>query len=107
MKALILVFCLLGVTSGAWAQTAVAATPAVTLSQHKVVDRYPDIGVPGSAMNLAFVDVFNQWKIWKPEVLQRDDWPELVAGEAVTVWAERRREEARQARLGLEPAAQK
>lgn len=91
---------------GATAQTttttpdvAVAETPAVTLSQQKAVDRYPDIGVAGSALNLAFVDVFTHWKTWKPEVLQRDDWPELVAAEAVNVYTARRREEARQARL--------
>ncbi|MEP6671488.1 MAG: hypothetical protein ABJF10_20165 [Chthoniobacter sp.] len=89
---------------GASAQTttpevAVAETPAVTLSQQKTVDRYPDIGVAGSALNLAFVDVFTHWKTWKPEVLQRDDWPEIVAAEAVNVYTARRREEARQARL--------
>lgn len=105
MKALLALFCLFGATFAACAQTevAVAATPAVTLSQQRVVAKYPDVGVAGSPMNLAFVDVFNQWKIWKPEVLQRDDWPEIVAEEAVTTWAARRREEARQARLGLTP----
>jgi hypothetical protein len=103
MKVILVLFCLLGATFSACAQTAVASTPAVTLSQQRVVDRYPDIGVAGSALNVAFVDVFNQWKIWKPEVLQRDDWPEIVAGEAVSLWTARRREEARQARLGLTP----
>jgi hypothetical protein len=38
-------------------------------------------------------------EVWKPEVLQRDDWPEIVAAEAVSVWTARRREEVRQARL--------
>ncbi len=103
MKALLALFCLLGAVFSASGQTAVAGTPLVTLSQQRVVDRYPDIGVAGSALNLAFVDVFNQWKTWKPEVLQRDDWPEIVAQEAVSVWAARRREETRQARLGLVP----
>ena len=105
MKAVLVLLCLFGAAFGACGQTSVASTPAVTLSQQHVVDKYPDIGVAGSALNLAFVDVFNQWKTWKPEVLQRDDWPEIVAGEAVSVWAARRREEARQARLGLVPMA--
>lgn len=106
MKALLALLCLFGVTFTTCAQTevAVAATPAVTQSQQRVVVKYPDIGVAGAPMNLAFVDVFNQWKIWRPEVLQRDDWPEIVAEEAVTLWKARRREEARQARLGLMPA---
>jgi hypothetical protein len=83
----------------AFPQAAVANTPAVALAQQRVVDQYPDIGVAGSALNVAFVDVFNQWKIWKPEVLQRDDWPAIVAAEALNVWSARRHEEARQARL--------
>ncbi len=107
MRAILVLFCFLGATFSACGQTAVAGTPAVSLSQQRVVDRYPDIGVAGSALNVAFVDVFNQWKIWKPEVLQRDDWPEIVAGEAVNLWTTRRREEARLARLGLVPLAPK
>lgn len=103
MKAILVLFCLLGAAFSACGQTAVASTPAVTLAQQRAVAKYPDIGVAGSALNLAFVDVFNQWKTWKPEVLQRDDWPEIVAEEAVSVWSARRREEARQARLGLLP----
>ncbi|HSI12778.1 MAG TPA: hypothetical protein VK961_12080 [Chthoniobacter sp.] len=103
MKAILVLCCFLGAAFHACGQSAVASTPAVTLSQQHVVDRYPDIGVAGSGLNVAFVDVFNQWKTWKPEVLQRDDWPEIVAGEAVSVWASRRREEARQARLGVVP----
>jgi hypothetical protein len=100
----VLVFLFFAGASLAFAQTtttvAIASTPAVTLSQQRVVDKYPDIGVAGSALNLAFVDVFHHWQTWKPEVLQRDDWPELVAAEAVGVWEARRREEARDARLG-------
>lgn len=91
-----------GFSVSAFAQAttaAVASTPAVTLAQQRVVDKYPDIGVAGSALNLAFVDVFHHWQTWKPEVLQRDDWPELVAAEAVSVWEARRHEEAREARL--------
>jgi hypothetical protein len=93
---------LLGFAADTFAQSAtvpVANTPAVLLSQQQVVDKYPDIGVAGSPLNLAFVDVFHHWQTWKPEVLQRDDWPELVATEAVSVWEARRREEAREARL--------
>lgn len=105
MKAILAFLCLFSAICGARAQTsvAVASTPAVTLAQQNVVAKYPDVGVAGSPMNLAFVDVFNQWKIWKPEVLQRDDWPELVAEEAATLWEARRHEEARLARLGLTP----
>jgi hypothetical protein len=100
MRAILVLLFLFAAASGAGAQTtAVAATPAVALSQQKAVDQYPDLGVAGSPLNLAFVDVFNQWKVWKPEVLQRDDWPEIVAADAVSVWQARRREEARQARL--------
>ncbi|MDR3401365.1 MAG: hypothetical protein P4L99_02615 [Chthoniobacter sp.] len=58
------------------------------------MERYPDIGAADPALNLAFVDVFNPWKAGKPEVLQRDDWPEIVAAEAVNVWTAPRRSAA-------------
>ena len=101
MKFLPLLVVLLGLGAAAHAG-GIAATPAVSLSQERAVHRYPDLGVKGSALNLSFLDVYDQWKIWKPRVLQRDDWPELVAAEAYKVWQARRREEARRAHLGLE-----
>jgi hypothetical protein len=99
MKLLIVFLALFAASVCAHAQ-AVASTPAVKLSQQRAVDKYPDIAIAGSALNKAFVDVFNHWKSWKPQVLQRDDWPEIVAEEAVSVLLARRREEERRTRLG-------
>ncbi|MEA3211273.1 MAG: hypothetical protein QOE70_4330 [Chthoniobacter sp.] len=89
-----------GVPSGA--DALVASTPQSQLSQERAVAAYPDIGVKGSELNKAFVDVFNHWKTWKPEQLQRDNWPELVAREAVRVLMNRRAEEKRQKTIIIE-----
>ncbi|MEA3210215.1 MAG: hypothetical protein QOE70_3272 [Chthoniobacter sp.] len=50
----------------------------------------------------AFVDVFNHWKVWKSEQLQRDSWPEFVAREAVQLLINRRAEEKRQKTMVIE-----
>ena len=99
MKSLLVIIALFATSVCVHAQ-AIASTPAVKLSQQRAVDAYPDIGVAGSALNKAFIDVFNHWKVWKPQVLQQDNWPEIVAAEAVSVLLARRREEERKARLG-------
>jgi hypothetical protein len=83
-------------------QMGVADTPQARLSQQRAVARYPDIGVAGSDLNHAFLSVFKHWKTWKPEQLQRDQWPELVAREAVQVLINRRNEEERQRKIIVE-----
>ena len=99
MKLLLAIIALFATSAVVRAQ-AIASTPAVQLSQQRAVDKYPDIGVAGSALNKAFIDVFNHWKVWKPQVLQLDNWPEIVAAQAISVLNARRDEEERRARLG-------
>ncbi len=68
----------LGVAS-AQTEIAIAATPAVKLSKQKAVQAYPSLALEGSEFNQTFLTIIKLWKGWKPELLQRDNWPELAA----------------------------
>ena len=72
-------------------RVAIATTPAVTLSWQRAVEANPDLGIDGSDLNQAFAAVVSQLKAVQSPLLQRDDWPQLVAAEALRSLPARRR----------------
>lgn len=84
MKVIAILFGLFAVALRAFGEVAIASTPAVTLSQQRAVQAYPDLATPGSKFNKAFLAIVNAWKVAKPEILQRDDWPERAAAAAAS-----------------------
>lgn len=63
-------------------EVAVANTPAVQEAQRLAILKYPSLAEQGSKLNDTFVRLFKIWKISQPQVLQRDDWPLLLADAA-------------------------
>ena len=56
-----------------------------TDAQKKAVEKYPDLGKPGSALHSKFMDLHREAMKSEPAVLANADWPLILAGRAFDI----------------------
>ena len=56
-------------------------SPAVVESKRKLLEIYPEIGIAGTPMNVAYVAAVHRARVERPALFERGTWPLLIASE--------------------------